>query len=89
MEESEYPFEITFNTESGPEEAFFAIYAALRMFCKHEQDFSTKHNEGLPKNEQTFSIPGAQSYCLLQDLLSEHPAYYALAEERFNRTFIQ
>jgi len=44
-------------------------------------------DQDYPEEKKTFSIPGANAYGLLQDLLKEHPVYYAIAEQRYNEYF--
>lgn len=84
MEDQQFPSEINLNIEIDPQEGFYAIYAGLRMFKDSEGKRTSEHNKTVPENEQIFSIPGAQAYCLLQDILEENPVYYAWAENRFN-----
>lgn len=66
---------IEFDLEASEQDcAFYAIYTGLRM-CMEEQ--AKKEVEG------SYSLVGAEAYCMLQQLKEKHPIQYLSAKNTY------
>lgn len=79
---------IIFDFEGRMEnEAFFALYAGLRMYKEQKNKQIRLLNESKPENERTFSIPAAEAYCMLQDMKEQYPVLYQQAGVEYQEVY--
>lgn len=71
--------EIVFDFEGRMEsEAFFALYAGLRMYREQKE----KHLE-----DGAISLPAAEAYCMLCDLKEQYPKEYEQAGVEYQEVY--
>lgn len=84
--EDEYMVKLDMEGTHRPS-AMYALYSGLRMF-KECQDSNLELKKQLNQvDKDAYSIPGAEAYCLMQQLKEQYPNEYASCEKEFNRAY--
>ncbi len=68
--------------------AFFALYAGLRMYKdKKLKQVKLQREVANGMGEESFSIPAAEAYCMLEDLREKFPKEYAESKEEYDEIY--